>query len=72
MFSGTEVGFSIQLSAVRSHSASLDALFCDVDDFCLSFEPEWQKKLLSCGEIRRCRARNMCLSEIMTMRCSRI
>ncbi len=46
---------------------SLDALFCDVDDFCLVFEPEWQKKLLSHGGIKRRRAKNLCLSEIMTI-----
>ena len=46
---------------------SLDALFCDVDDFCLIFEPEWQKKLLNHGGIKRRRAKNLCLSEIMTI-----
>ena len=46
---------------------SLDALFCDVDDFCLYFEPEWQKRLLSHGGIKRRRAKNLCLSEIMTI-----
>lgn len=46
---------------------SLDALFCDVDDFCLIFEPEWQKRLLSHGGIKRRRAKNLCLSEIMTI-----
>jgi hypothetical protein len=46
---------------------SLDVLFCDVDDFCLVFEPEWQKKLLNHGGIKRRRAKNLCLSEIMTI-----
>ncbi len=46
---------------------SLDALFCDVDDFCLHFEPEWQKRLLNHGGTRRRRAKNLCLSEIMTI-----
>ena len=46
---------------------SLDALFCDVDDFCLDFEPSWQKKLLNHGKIRRRRAKSLCLSEIMTI-----
>ena len=27
----------------------LDALFWDVDDFCLCFEPQWPKKLLAQG-----------------------
>ncbi len=46
---------------------SLDALFCDVDDFCLDFEPQWQKKLLNHGKIKRVRARSLCLSETMTI-----
>ncbi len=46
---------------------SLDSLFCEVDDFCLVFEPEWQKKLLNYGGIKRCRAKSLCLSEIMTI-----
>ena len=37
------------------------------DDFCLVFEPEWQKKLLNHGGIKRRRAKNLCLSEIMTI-----
>jgi transposase len=46
---------------------SLDALFCDVDDFCLYFEPEWHKRLLGHGGIKRRRAKKLCLSEIMTI-----
>ena len=46
---------------------SLDSLFCDVDDFCLVFEPEWQKKLLNYGGIKRARAKSLCLSERMTI-----
>ena len=46
---------------------SLDALFCDVDDFCLAFEPEWQKKLLIHGGRKRRRAKSLSLSEIMTI-----
>ena len=46
---------------------SLDALFCDVDDFCLDFETQWQKKLLHYGGIKRVRAKSLCLSEIMTI-----
>ncbi|BAU64773.1 transposase [Stanieria sp. NIES-3757] len=46
---------------------SLDALFCDVDDFCFDFETQWQKKLLSYGGIKRVRAKSLCLSEIMTI-----
>lgn len=47
--------------------SSLDSLFCDVDDFCLAFEPEWGKKLLHYGQAKRYRAKSLCLSEIMTI-----
>ncbi len=46
---------------------SLDSLFCDVDDFCLGFEAQWQSKLLHHGVIKRFRTKSLCLSEIMTI-----
>ena len=46
---------------------SLLELFCDVDDFCQSFVPVWQKQMLSAGEIQRQRARSLSISEIMTI-----
>jgi len=46
---------------------SLTELFCDVDDFCQSFVPVWQKQLLSAGEIQRRRNRSLSMSEIMTI-----
>ncbi|RMG02837.1 MAG: IS982 family transposase, partial [Acidobacteria bacterium] len=46
---------------------SLIELFCDVDDFCQSFLPVWQKQLLSAGEIQRQRERSLSVSEIMTI-----
>ena len=46
---------------------SLDALFCDVDDFCHNFEPQWKARLLHHGGIKRVRAKSLCLSEIMTI-----
>jgi transposase len=46
---------------------SLLELFCDVDDFCQSFEPTWQKQMLAAGEIQRQRERSLKLSEIMTI-----
>lgn len=45
---------------------SMTSVFCDVDDFCLTFEPEWHKQLI-------CNAKNspviskLSLSEIMTI-----
>lgn len=46
---------------------SLIELFCDVDDFCQTFVPVWQKQLLSAGEIRRRRERSLSISEIITI-----
>ena len=46
---------------------SLEELFCRVDDFCQTFEPQWQKQLLSDGERTRNRPGQLSLSEIMTI-----
>jgi hypothetical protein len=46
---------------------SLDALFCDVDDFCRQFLPAWHRQLLTSGERQRQRASRLTLSEIMTI-----
>ena len=46
---------------------SLEALFCDVDDFCRIFLPTWHRQLLTNGERKRCRASRLTLSEIMTI-----
>jgi hypothetical protein len=46
---------------------SLLELFCDVDDFCLEFEPIWQGHLLGSGVKFRKRQGSLCLSEIMTI-----
>jgi hypothetical protein len=46
---------------------SLLELFCDVDDFCLEFEPKWQAHLLGSGVRCRNRQGGLCLSEIMTI-----
>lgn len=40
-------------------------LFCDIDDFCLLFEPHWQSRLLDARQ--RHRASTLCLSEVMTI-----
>lgn len=42
-------------------------LFCSVDDFCQSFEPLWHKRCLATGAKQRNRARELALSEIMTI-----
>lgn len=46
---------------------SLLELFCDVDDFCIEFEPEWHKKMITDGKMHRKRDGNMTKSEIMTI-----
>lgn len=42
-------------------------LFCDVDDFCKVFIPQWEKQLLEDGTQKRQRAGRMTTSEIMTI-----
>jgi len=42
-------------------------LFCDVDDFCQAFIPQWEQHLLGAGTRQRRRARQMHLSEMMTI-----
>jgi transposase len=48
-------------------NADILPLFCDVDDFCQSFEPEFRKHLLADGSLKRIRNSSMCLSEVMTL-----
>ena len=45
----------------------LDQLFCDVDDFCLVFEPHFTTQLVSDSERKRVKNSRLCLSEIMTI-----
>ena len=46
---------------------SLEALFCDVDDFCQVFLPGWWREQLTHGERKRVRASGLSVSEIMTL-----
>lgn len=41
--------------------------FCDVDDFCKLFIPEWENTLIDNGDIKRRRPKRMTYSEIMTI-----
>jgi hypothetical protein len=43
------------------------ALFCDVDDFCLGFEPQFRRRLLSGRTRSRDRDGRLSLSEMMTI-----
>lgn len=42
-------------------------IFCDVDDFCKVFLPEWEKQLLANGTKKRNRKGRMTIAEIMTV-----
>ena len=46
---------------------SLVEMFCDVDDFCQEFQPQWEQKQLTTGIKQRRRRRQLCQSEIMTI-----
>ena len=43
------------------------ALFCDVDDFCMEFEPVFESRLLHDGSRKRRRKCKLALSEMMTI-----
>lgn len=42
-------------------------LFCDIDDFCLLFEPAWKRRLLTSGKCHRHKPGALSLSEVMTI-----
>ena len=44
-----------------------DTLFYHVDNFCMSFEPWYQRQLLTCGHRKRLRQTRLSLSEVMTI-----
>ncbi|GFO74559.1 transposase, IS982 family [Bathymodiolus platifrons methanotrophic gill symbiont] len=46
---------------------SLTQLFCDVDDFCKVFIPEWEKTQIDSGEKKRRRKRCISTSEIISL-----
>jgi len=46
---------------------SVTSLFCDVDDFCIEFEPEYNQNLIASGIKKRIKPSAMTLSEIMTI-----
>ncbi|MCP4288675.1 MAG: IS982 family transposase, partial [Gammaproteobacteria bacterium] len=46
---------------------SLEALFCDVDDFCQTFLDQWYAQQLTQGKRKRRRASRLSVSEIMTI-----
>ena len=46
---------------------SLTQLFCDVDDFCETFIPQWEAKQIESGEKKRRKKRCLSPSEIITL-----
>ena len=46
---------------------NLDAIYVDVDDFCLLFEPQWLKHLIASGEKQRIKPSRLSSSEVMTI-----
>ena len=42
-------------------------LFCEIDDFCQVFEPEFNSHLLEDGKRKRLRKKTLALSEVMTI-----
>jgi hypothetical protein len=44
-----------------------ETLFCDVDDFCMYFEPLWQQRQIADGQRKRRRRTRLTMSEIMTI-----
>jgi hypothetical protein len=46
---------------------SIEDLFCDVDDFCRLFLPDWHRQQLQGGKRKRLRGCRLALSEIMTI-----
>jgi hypothetical protein len=51
--------------------SKLVELFCDVDDFCKVFIPQWRKQLLEDGTRKRQRDRQITTSEMMMIVVSR-
>jgi hypothetical protein len=48
-------------------SDNLITIFCNIDDFCIKFEPDWHATLLSNQIGKRDRKSNLRLSEVMTI-----
>ena len=42
-------------------------IFCEIDDFCLFFEPCWKRQLVAAKKRQRNRRSTLCLSEVMTI-----
>jgi hypothetical protein len=47
----------------------LDRLFCDIDDFCLVFEPSFNLQVFSDSQKKRIKNNRLSLSEILIRAC---
>lgn len=47
--------------------SALTSMFCEIDDFCKRFEPEFERQLKKAGLRKRIRSSRLSLSEIMTI-----
>ena len=56
-----------KLQAQFALMLSLEEVFCAVDDFCQTFEPQWKRQLLGSRLHLQNRRRSLRLSEIMTI-----
>ncbi len=45
----------------------IHTLFCEIDDFCIEFEPLMNQHLIADGKIKRLRKHTLHLSEVMTI-----
>ena len=44
-----------------------ERLYCDIDDFCQAFEPQWARQQIEVGIKRRNKPSALTLSEVMTL-----
>jgi hypothetical protein len=42
-------------------------IFCEIDDFCKSFEEKWTKQMLSDGKLNTVSKSTLSMSEVMTI-----
>jgi hypothetical protein len=60
-------GIAKYLYHKETRMSQLVAMFCDIDDFCNTFEPIYTQRLLQSGQRQRIRQSQLSLSEIMTI-----
>ena len=61
------ISTKMSLSSYGVPMSQLIAMFCDIDDFCKTFEPIYTERLLQSGKRQRTRQSQLSLSEMMTI-----